>query len=873
MTSSRHTKIPIEHVKAELATFPLVSEISLSQNIVELCPKLSPSSQTRILWQEAERMLVNRFPGNSIDDARSMRDQIWFSTPHIKEAVPLHKYLQGLALDYLEPQGFVAVPRLPRCLFPHGDSRRHKPMARQTWWWLSIALPPDFLLAALHRKGEQPIKIDAISPLLSQQLADNGYAETHLHLGVGIDFRTLWTSSLIAIAQPEFTHHNFHSVGAQLNDGKLLAPWLIRASIVRYVIAAYMYYRKEGHYKNLEDFIATFVRLHLLNNNGHYSLLLYVMSELQQGHLINDNFVDLQQLYRELIGCTPKTVDSLEELEALDPIYSFCCSPDIPVDISYISKGLTYCETYYKTDKLFARLFWQNIRIQALLYRHTVQRPLTRGLEWFVRFYGRSSPSRKPLSKKLYIESAAKLCGVNHGLKSLEVRTSPKRDIKDLLILITDLKEQVEKIRRDFQSPFEFGLVLHFTKNRGGQQVAFELDSYKNPSPDKNTQGFRFQSFLKQKECEYIAVERLLIDYPDALQILRGLDVCTDELGIPNWVIAPMIKKLRKLSCQASSTLRNLTHLEIPPLKMTAHAGEDFIHLLTGLRNIDQAIDLFDLTQGDRLGHCIALGIDPVNWAESIGKVSISQEDRLFDLIWLWKNHGANEWWQDGHQNMEYELSELINSMFGKIIDKLGGQLPTKCQLVQLMSDLTNSQKLEAVGFPFHGGKIFNHENLQLKLLFQYLTNYSIFIEGQRLKWIAPELEAKLLSNIQNELRSKIGTMGITIEVNPSSNQLIGDFSDLKTHPLWRLSPPRPLDNVPPINICIGSDDPLLFTSDLRQEYQKVHDALILAGLSEQEVDNWINKVRKNGLNSRFTLPVKFFNTQTVNVGSNDFRY
>lgn len=279
------------------------------------------------------------------------------------------------------------------------------------------------------------------------------------------------------------------------------------------------------------------------------------------------------------------------------------------------------------------------------------------------------------------------------------------------------------------------------------------------------------------------------------------------------------------------------------------------------------------MTQGDRLGHCIALGIDPVNWAESIGKVSISQEDRLFDLIWLWKNHGANEWWQDGHQNMEYELSELINSMFGKIIDKLGGQLPTKCQLVQLMSDLTNSQKLEAVGFPFHGGKIFNHENLQLKLLFQYLTNYSIFIEGQRLKWIAPELEAKLLSNIQNELRSKIGTMGITIEVNPSSNQLIGDFSDLKTHPLWRLSPPRPLDNVPPINICIGSDDPLLFTSDLRQEYQKVHDALILAGLSEQEVDNWINKVRKNGLNSRFTLPVKFFNTQTVNVGSNDFRY
>jgi hypothetical protein len=76
---------------------------------------------------------------------------------------------------------------------------------------------------------------------------------------------------------------------------------------------------------------------------------------------------------------------------------------------------------------------------------------------------------------------------------------------------------------------------------------------------------------------------------------------------------------------------------------------------------------------------------------------------------------------------------------------------------------------------------------------------------------------------------------------------LIGDLGDLTTHPLWRLRPPKG-DDVPPVRICIGSDDPLVFASNLPEEYQWLCDALRLAGLSDDEALEWIEPVNKNPL-------------------------
>lgn len=54
-----------------------------------------------------------------------------------------------------------------------------------------------------------------------------------------------------------------------------------------------------------------------------------------------------------------------------------------------------------------------------------VQRPMTAGLQWFVRFFGRIKPARKPIDK-LRVESAAALGGARQGLRSLEFRAGPE---------------------------------------------------------------------------------------------------------------------------------------------------------------------------------------------------------------------------------------------------------------------------------------------------------------------------------------------------------------------------------------------------------------------------------------------------------------
>ncbi len=56
------------------------------------------------------------------------------------------------------------------------------------------------------------------------------------------------------------------------------------------------------------------------------------------------------------------------------------------------------------------------------------------------------------------------------------------------------------------------------------------------------------------------------------------------------------------------------------------------------------------------------------------------------------------------------------------------------------------------------------------------------------------------------------------------------------------------------MGICFGSDDPITFATAIREEYQLVSDALISAGLSEQEARHWIDQVRRSGLEARFTV-------------------
>ncbi len=92
--------------------------------------------------------------------------------------------------------------------------------------------------------------------------------------------------------------------------------------------------------------------------------------------------------------------------------------------------------------------------------------------------------------------------------------------------------------------------------------------------------------YIKQRKIAK-AIVRLLWAVPESLWLLRGLDVASDELSIPNWVMVPIFRYVERQSAVVSALHRGKAG---PPLKLTAHIGEDFRHIMEGLRRIYECV-------------------------------------------------------------------------------------------------------------------------------------------------------------------------------------------------------------------------------------------------------------------------------------------
>lgn len=77
-------------------------------------------------------------------------------------------------------------------------------------------------------------------------------------------------------------------------------------------------------------------------------------------------------------------------------------------------------------------------------------------------------------------------------------------------------------------------------------------------------------------------------------KFVTGADAAASEFDTPPEVFAPSFRRLRK------NGIRHFTY----------HAGEDFFHILSGLRAIYEAIEFLGLQAGDRIGHATAAGVD-----------------------------------------------------------------------------------------------------------------------------------------------------------------------------------------------------------------------------------------------------------------------
>lgn len=537
-----------------------------------------------------------------------------------------------------------------------------------------------------------------------------------------------------------------------------------------------------------------------------------------------------------------------------------------------------------KHDGDFANLFWQLMRIRCLLYRHLAERPLTPGLQWFMRFFARIKPVRKRVPTKVLVETAARLCGKDAGLRALEVRLGTDESEAACLKMVREVEEAGGKLRG-----IEVGAVFHFSRKRGGGWEQGRLNAHAidhsypatlggikselNKARSKlykdagNPSGFRFARFYMEQRRHAQALVNVIRNYPCLLRTIRGIDLCTDEIGVPVWVMLPLMRWVREVGKQASIQLKRRGETAIPPLRTTVHAGEDFVHLMTGLRRIDHTVVYLQLEEGDRLGHALALGIDPANWCNRAGRVLQTCEERLFDLVWEWSCYAKHNV-DVASRRLVYVRTEIVRLAQG-IFKSSYNTSYTPEDIMAFFELLHTERELRLGGFPDRPGlrgltsirstyEEGEEDSLQARyLLKSYLCDERVWRLGRTpmvVNFRTIQHEGEALSQLQDGLRRRIGALGLTVEINPSSNVVIGDLGHLEAHPLWRLHPVESNVDIPPLSVCIGSDNPLTLATTLPHEYQLLFDALLLRGFSHQVAMSWLDTVREAGMRTRFTL-------------------
>lgn len=924
MSHIRMAGIPIDHLAAEMAAFPIASEAALRHGVTILNPRLSSSrsgAAATEMWRAAEKQLAAHSPNVSLDELIAMRDRTWFAetsragyTP-----APLHEFVKRLARRHLKKRGQTAVPCLQRDHWHDGldSDALSKARAREAWRWLTFALPPDLLLAALTNDEGSATHVDALCPQLEECLHRHGFAESHLHLGAGLEFPLLWVSAMLGLRNSGLAEEAFASPGADLDEGREMGGWLLRAAIARYVLAAFLVAHEDSQEPaNLKDFL-TASREELVTGLGlcGYHVLLDALRDLCQGTFDNrGQHADLVMCYSQMTQhCTglpkPQRTEAMDARldpsrrpqvsEALrrDPIANLLPAGSdgiLSPEMRFVIKAFEYADQQSglpdgKRDDAFLAIFWQVVRIRNIFYRHVVQRPMTPGLQWFIRVYGRLSAGRKSIGTALQLESAAHVSGFGHGLRALEVRTCAEPDSSHLFAMIDELDTHFrllnESKRDGLNEPesyltaatdrrdCEFGLVLHFAKDRGGGIKEGRPNGYwlgSNADPQKtprnneasvaNPTGYRYADYyLNTVRPQAQAIGNVLLNFPFTLAVLRGIDVCTDELGVPAWVLAPAFRYLRDISCDVSARISG-ERVRIPPLRVSVHAGEDYVHLLTGLRNVDWAIRFLGLREGDRIGHGVALGVNAAAWAKSAGRIAVMREERLFDLLFEWHCYSAN------HVPVSESRSTYLSREIARLSQLVFGIALPPYELETLIELLHDENALLSAGFP--EGHDFAPTRPMRSLDFpqsrrraqrqlrHYLRDESLFRRGRELEWLDPSDEAASLEVLQDYLRTRIGTLGLAVEANVSSNLLIANLTTLEAHPLFRLCPPFNDSKLCPVNLVFGSDDPITFASNLRNEYMLTHDALVQGGhLSNEQATMWLGRVQENGLKFRFTIP------------------
>ncbi|WP_457639358.1 hypothetical protein [Persephonella sp.] len=490
------------------------------------------------------------------------------------------------------------------------------------------------------------------------------------------------------------------------------------------------------------------------------------------------------------------------------------------------------------------------------LVKRTVFDSLYTGLKYFSEEYVRKSPMKILTLKYSERKNRSNLFNVYKKFFSKDKKTKAyeiriyfsEKNFVFWTELIKHLEDKTGK---------SFSLIVHF----GRARTFAEFENIESLMRKIYTQSKRLAKFLSSKSHEYI-------------KYMSAIDTASIEYWTPPWVFSALYRFWRKHAVFYIPSLNERKS----PLKFTYHAGEDFLDLGTGLKNIYEAIKFLNLKSGDRIGHAVALGIDINSYSLKYRKIKLSPLSYFFHLLWL--------------NYLCYEHKELFSYRFKilreiiRIVDKyqflrdsLYREEMSKNSSIESDIHIYYVNLYEALQYDFVNlednslyGRLWNlklendcpkNESYKDFPCRSILTIKSVFSNYRKVKkalkdrdiFLDPLLDENaelsfdeqidLLKLIQDITLNLVIDRGIVIESCPTSNLKIRNFTDYKEHFIAKSDVLKLIaDNQ--LKITINSDDPLVFDNNTLEEYLLVNES-IPQELQEKVITKLIENSNKFG--------------------------
>lgn len=526
--------------------------------------------------------------------------------------------------------------------------------------------------------------------------------------------------------------------------------------------------------------------------------------------------------------------------------------------------------------KILEKYFIGYLRIKNYFFRIMVQGNQIKGLENFKEYFNRGTsyggePGNGWIKEKFRAQFR------DQNLKKLEIRISPNENYSQMVRYLKNILEAYREILESSSGNDypQIGIIYHFIKDKDKNTHWDEekrsgrcIKEYYSCDYEKYNH-LAFGILQKKYKDETSNILKLRRSIDNLSKYIVGIDGANIENYTDPWVFSQIFEKIRN----SDNGFFNYNKKKIETLGFSYHAGEDFNHILSGLRKIDECIKSFKYHAGDRIGHGIALGVSVELWVKSHPVVMISRIEYIENLLWLWgrgKNIYADLGYDMGYLERKIfeEVKNIYGIMEGITIYNLWEMYCSKFKKLDINPitekiiksasgcncDKIKKSKFESEDYKdilcLDGEKIWTSDLLKCSYHCEkYLYKMEEIIEIRVTKE-----EIEFYEKIQRQLRKEIASQGVIVETNPTSNVAIGDILNIFNHYIFNLNNVDGIskDDEDYLMVSINSDNPIIFNTSLSNEFAYIYYSLIEEGYQKEVVLKWIDKIRQYGMDSSF---------------------